>query len=181
MNPKVHYGLIAGLILILILTIVFGINQKNKSDSLERQVDNTPTLTKKNKNESIKPNEVKEYKQKLDDKMHEFLKGNYSDDDIFNDGTAGNAIYRLFTVAGLSGLDESSKKKDFEKRYKDVEFELENVSAQKESDGEVTVNSNVKVKIGKGQAEENKLISVTFDTNGNLNGGTLYDKSGKES
>lgn len=180
LNTKLHYGLMIGLAILFVFVVWLGIHEKKESESLERQVENHPTMTKKGKNESIKPDEVAEYKKQLEDKIHEYLNGEYKDDEIFNDNTAGNVFYRTFTTSGLSGLEKDAKKEDFKKRYKDTDFELNNVSAQKESDGGATVNANIKVKVGKGQELADQLISISFDSEGHLNGGELYDKSGKQ-
>lgn len=177
MKPKLQYGLMA-LCAILVIGLVFiGIQQKNQSESLERKIESNPKPTKETKQVSMTPAEVKTAKQRVEGKIDEFLDGKYGDDNIFEDDTAGNVFYKLFTASGLKGIDENSSEKEVKERYKYFDYELENVTAQKSVDEEIELNANIKVKVDDKDIDTGyDLFSVTIDSTGDLKGGTLYAK-----
>lgn len=177
MNPKLQYGIMALCAILVIAFVVIGIQQKNHSESLERKIANNSKPTKATKDVSVTSEDVKTYKSIVESSIDEFLNGEYTDDDIFEDGTAGNVFYSLFTASGLKGIDENSTDKEVKERYKHFDYELDNVTAQKSVDDEVQVNANIKVKVDDKTVDTGyDLISVTIGENGDLEGGTLYAK-----
>ncbi|HCZ0963999.1 TPA: DUF6715 family protein [Staphylococcus aureus] len=177
MNPKVQYILMACLAVLVIGLSWYGINQKQKTDNLKHRLEDNPITQKKEKDQSLKPEDVSKYQKVVESKIDEFLDGEYSDDDIFQEGTAGRVFYGLFVPTGLKGLNEDSTKKDFKERYKDFSYDLSNVTAQKSNDGSVQVNANVEVKYKDKTIESGyDLISININSENELEGGTLYAK-----
>lgn len=175
MNPKKHYILMACLAIIIIGLSWYGINQKQKAENLKGKLEDNPITQKKEKTQSLKSNEVSEYQKIVENKIDEFLNGDYKDDDVFKEGTAGHTLYSLFVPTGIKGLQEDATKKDYQKRYKDYSYKLSNVSAQKENDGSVKLNANVEVKYkDKSIQTEDELISIRINSDNQLEGGTLY-------
>ncbi|MBI5973927.1 hypothetical protein [Staphylococcus caledonicus] len=177
MNPKVQYILMACLAILIIGISWYGINQKQKTENLKNKLDNNPIAQKKDKDQSLKPEEIPNYQKIVEKKIDEFLDGEYSDDDIFQEGTAGRVFYGLFVPTGLKGLNEDSTQKDFKERYKGFSYKLSNVTAQQENDNSVTLNANVEVKY-KGETIDTgyDFISININSNQKLEGGTLYAK-----
>ncbi|HAR5547575.1 TPA: hypothetical protein I1T43_002311 [Staphylococcus aureus] len=177
MNPKAQYILMACLAILIIGFSWYGINQKQKSENLKHKLEDNPITQKKEKEQSLKPEEVSKYQKLVETKIDEFLDGEYKDDDIFQEGTAGRVFYGLFVPTGVKGLKEDSTKKDYEERYKNYSYKLSNVTAQKSNDNSVQLNANVEVKYKDKTVETGyELISVNISDDEKLEGGTLYAK-----
>ncbi|HAC5788990.1 TPA_asm: hypothetical protein GZX72_14285 [Listeria monocytogenes] len=177
MNKKLQYIVMILCALLIIGLAYFGITQKDKADKLKLERDNKPTPTRIMKDVSLSKDEVKENQKIVEQKIDEFLDGEYDDDDIFEDGSAGKTFYGIFALTGVKGITEDSSKKDIKKRYKKFDYELENVTAQKNHDGEVTLNASVDVKYdGKKFDTKYDLISIGIGADKKLKGGTLYGK-----
>ncbi|MDU0936920.1 MAG: hypothetical protein E7A88_00080 [Dermabacter sp.] len=177
MNSKMQYVLMACLAIIIIGLSWYGINQKQKAENLKEKLEDNPISQKKEKDQSITSKDVSEYQKVAESKIDDFLNGDYKDDDVFKDGTAGNMLYKLFVPSGMKGLKEDATKKDFQKRYKDYSYKLVNVSAQKEDDDSVILNANVEVKYKDKTLETGyELISLRINDRNQLEGGTLYAK-----
>lgn len=177
MNPKIQYVLMAFLAIIIIGLSWYGINQKQKAENLKEKLEDNPITQKKEKDQSLTSKDVAKYKKITESKIDDFLNGDYKDDDVFKDGTAGHTLYRLFVPTGVKGLTEDSSKKDFQKRYKDYSYKLVNVSAQKEDDDSVLLNANVEVKYKDKTVDTGyELISLRINNSNQLEGGTLYAK-----
>lgn len=175
MKTKLQYGLMILFAILIVGFIVIGLNQKEKAESLKRDIDNHNIPSKVEKQVSISDEDTKTYEDLLKDKIDDFLNGKYSDDNFFESGTGGNVFYSIFTASGIKGITEDSSEKEIKERYKHFDYKLYNVTAQKNTDGEVQINANIEVDAN-GKKIENgyNLFSVTFDANGNLERGTLY-------
>ncbi|SGX29633.1 hypothetical protein [Staphylococcus argenteus] len=177
MNPKMQYVLMVCLAIIIIGLSWYGINQKQKAENLKEKLEDNPITQKKEKDQSLSSKDVAKYQKVAESKIDDFLNGDYKDDDVLKDGTAGNTLYKLFVPSGMKGLKEDATKKDFQKRYKDYSYKLVNVSAQKEDDDSVILNANVEVKYKDEPVETGyELISLRINDSNQLEGGTLYAK-----
>ncbi|WP_215392846.1 DUF6715 family protein [Staphylococcus aureus] len=177
MKPKVQYFLIALLAVLVIGLSWYGFNQKQKGENLKHKLEDNPIIKKEEKNQSLKPEEVPKYQKIVETKIDSFLEGEYKDDNVFEDGTAGRVFYGLFVPTGVKGLKEDSTKKDYQERYKGYSYKLTDVTAQKGSDDTVKLNAIVEVKYrGKKVETGYEFISLRINSNEKLEGGTLYAK-----
>lgn len=177
MKPKLQYALMIVCVVLIIGFLFIGFNQKNKAESLQRQIENHPIPNKINKQVSLTNDDAKSYEDILKGKIDDFLDGKYNDDNFFESGTGGNVFYSIFTASGLKGITEDSSQKDIKERYKHFSYKIDNVSAQKNIDDEVQINATIEVKVdGKKIDNGYDFFSVTLDANGNLERGTLYAK-----
>ncbi|MDF0320911.1 hypothetical protein O0M08_11115 [Staphylococcus pseudintermedius] len=177
MNYKVQYFLM-GLLAILVIGLSwYGFNQKQKAENLKYKLEDNPIIQKKQKDQSLKNDEVSKYQKIVESKIDAFFDGEYNDDNIFEDGTAGRVFYGLFVPTGVKGLREDSTKKDYQERYKDYSYKLTNVTAQKANDNSVELNAIVEVKYRDKKVDTGyEFISLRINDNEQLEGGTLYAK-----
>ncbi|WP_215395368.1 hypothetical protein [Staphylococcus aureus] len=177
MKPKIQYLLMSLLTVLVIGLSWYGFNQKQKSENLKHKLEDNPIAQKEKKSQSLRPEEVSKYKKLVETKISSFLDGEYKDDNIFQEGTAGRVFYGLFVPTGVKGLKEDSNKKDYQERYKDYSYKLTDVTAQKENDDSIKLNGIVEVKYkGKKINTGYELISLRINSNEKLEGGTLYAK-----
>lgn len=177
MNSKLQYTFIGLLVIAIIGLGWFGFNQKHKSEELNEKLETQHVPSKKVEKKSLQRDEVDKYQKIVESKIDALFKGEYNDDDLFTDGSAGNTIYRAFAPSGLSGVSEDSTKKDYIKRYKDIDYELNNVTAQKDENGEVTLVANAKITYKDSKVEnDNILFAITIGNDDKLKGGTIYAK-----
>ncbi|HDE6300867.1 TPA: hypothetical protein QIX74_001524 [Staphylococcus aureus] len=176
LSKKTQYVLMVVCSIVLIVCVVAGVQQSKKADLLARQIRNTVVPEKEVKQTTIHPDTVKEYEKLLEDKIDEFLRDDYKDDDIFVEDTAGNTFYALFTPIGIKGIDKNSTHKDKLEYFKHFTYDLSNVSAQTApEDGETQINANIEVKIdGKKVDNGYNLFTVKLGSDGKLKEGTLY-------
>lgn len=180
MNKKLMYTLMILCVIAIAGLGYAGLQQKARVDNLKNKLEDTPPKQHQVKQVSLKREEIEEYQKLVEQKIDAFKKGEYTDDDIFDEGTAGNVLYSLFTPSGVKGLTEDSSKADFEKRYKDFDYKLDHVTAQKNRDGEVRLNAKIDIKY-KGEEVKNSynLVSFEIGNDSRLKGGTLYAEQGK--
>ncbi|WP_150879513.1 hypothetical protein [Staphylococcus aureus] len=177
-RKKVIQFTIIGIFIIGIIVISVLIAKQNKViDDLESEKANIEQVKEKSFKEKITQEEVKEYESKTNKKLDLFLEHKYGDDSPDDEGSAYNAIRALFTVPSHKiVLTNKSPEKDFIKYYKPFKYEISNFSAVKE-DNDVKVIFNIETKYdGKVINENNDLMTLTFDENDNLKGGSLYAK-----
>lgn len=177
-GKKIIQFAIIGIIIIGIVVISVLITKQNKViDDLKSEKANIEQVKEKSFKEKINQEEVKEYENKTKKKLDLFLEHKYDDDSPDDEGSAYNAIRALFTVPSHKiVLTNKSPEKDFIKYYKPFEYEISNFSAVKD-DGDIKVIFNIETKYdGKVINENNDLMSLTFDEDDNLKGGSLYAK-----
>lgn len=179
MNKKLMYALMIISAIAIVCFGYIGIHQKARSDNLQNKLENNPPKQHQTKEVSLNRDEIEKYQKLVEKKIDEFKKGDYTDDSVFEDSSAAKVFNGLFTVSGRKGLEENSTKKDYEERYKDFDYELKNVTAQKNVDGDVQLNANVDVKFKGNELNSGyNLFSVNIGKDDKLKGGTLYAEQG---
>lgn len=177
-GKKVVQLTIIGFLVIAIVVISVLVAKQNKViDDLKSEKSNIEQVKEKSFTKNITQDEVSDYKGKTEKKLDLFLKHKYGDDSPDDEGSAYNAIRALFTVPSHKiVLTNKSPEKDFIKYYKPFEYKINNFSAERQDD-DVKVMFNIETEYdGKTINENNDLMSLTFDENDNLKGGSLYAK-----
>lgn len=179
MNSKlsIFLKIITVVVLIGAATWLFFINNGNHREyaELENKKKSINISKKANFHDSLDADEVKEYKQLLDDKFKGYLNYDLPEGVMNTDNTGIQTIKSKVSPNGGKIFDEKSSKKEFIKYYSDVDYKISQVAAQKDGKGNVEVMALVDTKFkGHKIADNYRLISITFDSDKNIIGGNIY-------
>lgn len=179
MNPKLSLSLkiISVVILVSICIGLFLINNGNHREykELENKKKSISIDKKANFKDSLDANEVKKYKDLLDKKIKGYLNYDLPEGVMNTDNTGIQAIKSRVTPSDTQGFNKKTSKKKFIEYYSNVDYKISHVAAQKDDKGNVEVLALVDTKFkGREIAENYKLISITFDSDDKIIGGSIY-------
>ncbi|MEB8265363.1 hypothetical protein [Mammaliicoccus sciuri] len=167
------------LVIALVITIVTLMTliskQGTKNEVLKKELGNIEKVQSKSNYEPINQDGVKSYEKKTKKKLDSFLKNEYKDDTAEDEGSAYSAMRALFGVVGHHIiLNENSTNKDYLDYYAPFEYKIDNFSARNNG-SDVEVMFNVKTTYdGEPINENNTLMKLTFNSQDELVGGSLY-------
>src|SRR5699024_9229499 len=169
MNKVMTIVITAVAVLLLAGSFIFYKVYSSKLDAIEDKKSEIKVPSKKTYNEPLKPKDVEHYEDVVNSKLDGFLH-NDLDEGVFNGSNSGvSAIRNMFSVAGGRIITKDDSQKKFRDYYKDFDFEVSNVSAQRVSgdDTEIIFNAKTTYK-GKEQNPKYDLFSLTVDKNDKL-------------
>lgn len=176
-KTKIQVAVVAVIVIVIVILTILMVKQNKVIANLKSERDNIEIVKDKKFVENLNQDEVKEYEKQTKSKLDSFLSHEYNDDSESDEGSAYKAMRGLFTVQSHKiVLDENSKHEDYLKYYSPFDYTIKNFSAQ--SDGkDVRVLFNIDTTYHKKEINEDyDLMSLTFDEQGKLKGGSLYAK-----
>lgn len=179
MNKKLSLILkiLSVIVLVGIAVWLFFINNSNHREyaELENKKDSINIEKKATYKDSLDANDVKHYKNLLDDKIKGYLNYDLPEGVMNTDNTGIQTIKSKVSPNSGKIFDEKSSKKEFIKYYSDIDYKISQVAAQKDSKGTVEVIALVDTKFkGNKIADNYRLISITFDSDEKIIGGSIY-------
>lgn len=179
MNQKLALTLkiITVVVLVAVCIGLFLINNGNHREynELENKKKSITVAKKAKFKDSLDANEVKKYKDLLDKKIKGYLNYDLPEGVMNTDNTGIQVIKSRVTPSDTQNFDKKTSKKKFIEYYSDVDYKISHVAAQKDGKGNVEVLALVDTKFkGREIAENYKLISITFDSDDRIIGGSIY-------
>lgn len=156
---------------------LFVVNNSNNREykELENKKKSIHIAKKDKFHDSLDASEVKKYKQLLDDKFKGYLNYDLPEGVMNTDNTGIQAIKSKVSPNGGKIFDKHSSKKEFIEYYSDLDYKISQVAAQKDGKGNVEVMALVDTKFkGRKIADNYRLISITFDSDNKIIGGSIY-------
>lgn len=176
-NKIIIWQITTVIILIAVAVTLFFINNANHREykELENKKKSITVQKKKDLKQGLDAEEVAQYKKLLEDKFDQYLSYNLPEGVMNTDNTGVQAIKSKVTPNGGKIFNKDSKKKDFIKYYSKVDVKVSNVAAAKSENGAVEVMALVDTKFdGHKIADNYRLISITFDNDHRMIGGSIY-------
>lgn len=177
MSRNIRYIIIGLLVIGLLGLLYMNINTGRKVEKLEKDIKHTVVPKKQELVRKMNQEEVKELKQVTEEKMNDFLIGDYRDDKS-GDGSAYDVMRGLFTLTSHKIiLNDDSSEKEIIEYYDPFEYKLKDVAGRYTRDGkEVIANVEVTYK-GKEVNPFYSMVKFKYDDNNRMTGGMLYGES----
>ena len=178
MSDKYKKGQII-IIIVLALVTVFGIiavhHQSKEIDDLKNQKQHIKVPDKRYVDDKTSQKDVKVYQDKVEYKLHRFLRNDLKEG-VFNyDNSGVNVIRTLFSPTGVPPVSEKQSQKAFVKHYSQFDYDIKNTFIDKGADGSADVYCQIETTFKKHKVNQDyNVIMLHFDKDGNITGGKLY-------
>jgi len=168
------------IIILSLVTVVgtFGVYGKGKEIEDLKEQKSDITVPDKNKfSKQLTQSDVENYEKKVEEKLDGFLRNDLKEGTFNKDNSGVQLIRAIFSPGGIMPISEDQSQQKFLDHYSQFDYDIKNTFVSENSDGSADVYVDISVKFkGKSYNEQYDLAKFVFDKDGNLIGGSEYEK-----